>query len=250
MCFRNLPDEVFREYIKKKGRYYMKSHLQKNFIVTGVLAALFVLFTVLVMKVDVQAVGPENSEVGFASLNQYIHELTGESEFCYQVSKYAGLLPIFTALCFVALGAKQLVQGKSLFKVDIAIILMGFYYVLVGIFYVLFEKVVINYRPVIRDAEEGLEASYPSSHTILAVCIMSAAMIYAAKRIRDDRMKNAVIAVSALVMLVIVVTRLLSGVHWFTDIIGGLVLSSALVMLYYSMLKYALSLKHRTKKSS
>lgn len=229
----------------------MKSRLQKNFVITGVLFALFIIFTILVMNVDVQPVGPENSKVGFASLNQFIHDSVGEREFWYQVSKYAGMLPILTALCFVALGAKQLVQGRSFFKVDIVVILMGFYYVLVGIVYVLFEVVVINYRPVIRDAADGLEASYPSSHTILAVCIMSAAILYAGKRIRDRRIRNAVTAVSVVVMLVVVVGRFLAGVHWFTDIIGGLVLSAALVMLYYSVLQYALSLKaKRPKKQS
>lgn len=228
----------------------MKGNIQKNFIVTGVLFALFVLFTILVMNVDVQAIGPKNSEVGFASLNQYMHEWTGTSDFWYDISKYAGFLPVLTALCFVALGAKQLVQGKSLFKVDIVVILMGFYYVLVGIVYVLFEKIVINYRPVIRDAEEGLEASYPSSHTILAVCIMSAAILYALRRIHDNRIRNAVIAVSAVIMAIVVIGRFLSGVHWFTDIIGGLVLSAALVMLYYSVLKYALSLRQNKSKKS
>lgn len=226
----------------------MRKEVQRNFIITGLLFLLFLLFTLLVLCVDVQPIGPEGSKVGFASLNKLVHESIGEHTFWYEVSKYAGMLPLLTALGFGIIGVVQLIQGKSLYKVDIAIVLMGAFYVLVAIAYVFFEVVTVNYRPMIVDVKEGLEASYPSTHTILSVSIMSAAIIYANKRIKDRRLRIAAIAASVIIMITVVVGRLLSGVHWFTDIVGGVILSAALVTLYHTVLDFALSL-HRRKSS-
>lgn len=221
----------------------MKKKVQRNFMITAVLFLSFLLFTVLVMCVDVQPIGPEQSEVGFASLNGWLHDTIGVHEGWYDATKYLGMLVLLVAAGFAALGATQFLRGGSVFKVDVAIVLMGAFYILVGIAYVLFEVVVINYRPEILDVKEGLEASYPSSHTVLAVCILSSAMIYVKKRIKDVRVRNGIMAAAGIVMAVIVIGRLISGVHWFTDILGGVLLSAALVMLYYSMLQFALSVK-------
>lgn len=223
----------------------MKKEIQRNFIVTAIVFLLFVIFTIVVKCVDVQAIGPENSKVGLASLNGWIRDTVGVHEAWYHLTKYMGVIVLLVAAGFVAFGVIQLIQGKSLFKVDVALVLMAGVYAMVGIAYVLFEVVVINYRPVILDAKEGLEASYPSSHTMLSVCVMASAMIFCMKRIRDARIRNAAMAVASVVMAVVVVGRLISGVHWFTDIVGGVLLGMVLVMLYYSFLQYARSVKRR-----
>lgn len=226
----------------------MKKELERNFIVTGIIFLFFIIFTILVKVVDVQAIGPESSKIGFASLNGWMHDSIGEHVFWYDVTKYLGVLSLLVAAMFGGIGLMQLIKGRSLYKVDVAIVLMGVFYVLVGIFYVLFEVVVVNYRPMILDAKDGLEASYPSSHTMLVVCIMAAAMIYCRKRVRDPRIGVTAMAAAGTVIVITVIGRLVCGVHWFTDIIGGLLLGAALVMLYYSVLEFALSLKKRKKR--
>ena len=41
---------------------------------------------------------------------------------------------------------------------------------------------------------------------------------------------------SILIIFTTIMGRLISGVHWFTDIIGGILISSFLLMLFYSLI--------------
>ena len=103
--------------------------------------------------------------------------------------------------------------------------------------YLLFETVVINFRPVLIDGK--LEASYPSSTTMLALCVLPTAMIQLKTRIRGDAVRRAILGIFVAFTVFMVVGRLLSGVHWLSDIVGGVLLSAGLVPLY------ALAVKQR-----
>lgn len=211
----------------------MKNTQNRRWIITGMLFLLFVLFTLTVSVVDVQPVGPEQSEIGLATLNTFVFENLGVHMGWYQATEVLGMAVLLVPVCFAALGLYQLIRRKSLRKMDAPLLALGAFYVAVAICYVLFEKVIINYRPVLLD--EGLEASYPSSHTMLSICIMSTAMIFlrSVPAIRPS-WRTVFNALSVLIVVVIVSGRLLAGVHWLTDIIGGVLLSAALVMLYAS----------------
>lgn len=213
-----------REDQKKKN--------QRNFIATGILFFAFILYTIIIKVVDVQAIGPENSKIGFATINQAIFTFFGDNPFWYHVTEVTGILALMVAAAFGLLGVAQLITKKSISKVDIDIIVLGGFYVLVMIFYVLFEVFIINYRPVVFD--EGLEASYPSSHSMLVFCIMITAIMQFRSRIPEKRVLFIAEVVSIVIITVTVLGRLVSGVHWFTDILGGILLGAALVMLYYS----------------
>ena len=214
----------------------MPEKLKKNFIFSGIPAALFLLLILLVTVADVKPIGPMGSEIGLASLNGSMFKLLGESTFWYKLTELLGYLAILVALAFGALGVYQLIKRKSIKKVDMSLIALGGFYVLVAAVYALFEVVVINYRPVILDS--GLEASFPSSHTVLTVCIMATAAMQLKRRIADKKAAEIAQWVCIGIAAVTVIGRLLSGVHWFTDIFGGLLISAALVMLYYAVLKY------------
>ena len=105
-------------------------------------------------------------------------------------------------------------------------------YVALGAAYVLFEKVIINYRPVILPTETALEASFPSSHTMLAVCLVSSALVQAERRIGNQKVLFLLDVLGVLMMLVMSVGRLASGVHWLTDVLGGVLLGAALTAAY------------------
>ena len=195
------------------------------------LLAVFVLWTVLIRLVDVESIGPRQSSVGFATLNGYIHNLTGVNMSLYIITDWLGLVPIGVAFGFAVLGIVQCIKRKSLLKVDRSILTLGGFYIVVMVVYILFEIVVINYRPTLIDGY--LEASYPSSTTILVMCVMPTAMMQLRTRIKNDLFRRCVMLTITVFIIFMVIGRLVSGVHWITDIIGGAILSTGLVMLYY-----------------
>ena len=197
------------------------------------LLAVFVLWTVLIRFVDVEAIGPRQSSVGFATLNGYIHNLTGVNMSLYIITDWLGLVPIGVAFGFAVLGIVQCIKRKSLLKVDRSILTLGGFYIVVMAVYILFEIVVINYRPTLIDGY--LEASYPSSKTILVMCVMPTAMMQLRTRIKNDLFRRCVMLTITVFITFMVIGRLVSGVHWITDIIGGALLSTAIVLMYYSI---------------
>ena len=195
--------------------------------------AVFVLWTVLVCFVDVRAIGPQESSVGFATLNGYIHDLTGVNMRLYVITDWLGLVPIGVAFGFAVLGLVQWIKRKSLLKVDRSILTLGGFYIVVMVAYILFEIVVINYRPTLIGGY--LEASYPSSTTMLVMCVMPTAMMQFSKRIKNDLFRRCVMFIIIAFIVFMVIGRLVSGVHWITDIIGGALFSTSIVLIYYSI---------------
>lgn len=185
----------------------MKKKVKSSFIVTGLLFLLFVF-----QKLGVRMIW-------------------------YSITDWLGVVALLTAFCFAVIGLIQAVNRKSLLKVDIRIILLGIYYVIVIVAYVFFEIFIINYRPVILEESVGLEASYPSSHTMLVICIMGAALVLFQQMIQNKMIRVIMNSLSDLVIFITVVGRMISGVHWFTDIVGGILLGITLIQLYASVLR-------------
>ena len=205
---------------------------KRIFVGAGFLAA-FVLWTVLVSFVDVRAIGPNGSSVGFATLNGYVYELTGVNFPLYTITDWLGLVPVGVALGFAMLGLAQWIKRKSLLKVDRSLLALGGFYVVVLVAYIFFEIVVINYRPVLLGGY--LEVSYPSSTTMLVMCVMPAAMMQLHARIENDVFRRCVMISIAVFIVFMVIGRLVSGVHWLSDIIGGALISAGIVMIYASV---------------
>lgn len=209
----------------------MKKVNQKNLCIATSILVAFVLWTILICFVDVKTIGPQDSAVGFATVNGFIHNLTGVCIPLYTITDWLGLVPFGVAIGFAALGLAQWIKRKKLVAVDYDLFVLGGFYIVVISMYLLFETIVINYRPVL--IEGFLEASYPSSTTMLVLCVMPTAVMQF-----DSRIKNRVIRwfVNSFIVgfiFFMVIGRLVSGVHWFTDIVGGILLSAGLVLMYY-----------------
>ena len=191
------------------------------------LLALFIIWTVALGFVDVGEIGPQGSSVGFATINGFVHMSL------YIITDWLGLVPICFIMGFGILGLCEWIKRKNLFKVDFSILTLGGFYIIVMAAYIFFEMFVVNYRPILINGI--LEASYPSSTTMLVMCVMPTAIMQSNSRIKNSGFKKCVNILITTFIAFMVIARLLSGVHWFTDIIGGALLSGGLVMIYYAI---------------
>ena len=213
----------------------MKKQNRKYFITASCILAAFVLWTLAVRFVNVQAIGSNGSEVGFARINAAFHGLTGVHMDLYTVTDWLGLVPFAFVLGFGIMGLVQWIKRKKLWKVDFSILVLGGFYMITMVAYMLFEYVVVNYRPVLIGGL--LEASYPSSTTMLVLCVMPTAMLQFHDRIKNNALRLCVNTTIAAFTVFMIAGRLISGVHWLSDIIGGVLLSAGLVSMYYAVCK-------------
>ena len=208
--------------MKEKGKRDLLSGI-------GLLCAFF-LWTILIQFIDVQVAGPNGATIGLATFNIWFHQLTGVHMTLYTITDWLGLVPIFICLCFGALGIVQLIKRRSLLRVDTDLILLGVYYVLVIFCYLIFEMIPINYRPIL--IEGRLEASYPSSTTLLVLSVMPTLKLQIERRSKSAAISGTVSIFVVLFSSFMVVGRLISGVHWATDIIGAVFFSLGLYLIY------------------
>ena len=213
----------------------MNEKIKKYVNKTTILFAVCIIYIILIKTVDVAPIGPEGSSVGFSKLNDWVRNMFPYNEGWYTATKYLGYMSFLLVLYYGCIGLLQFIKKKNLMKIDKKLLILACFYVLVGATYIFFEKIVINYRPVIL--EEGLEASFPSSHTMLALCVCASSMLISKDYFKDKRIHIAVDLMSGVLMVVLVIGRTISGVHWITDIIGGILISAALLSLFYDSIK-------------
>ena len=170
-------------------------------------------------------------------MNTAVHEFFGIHLFWYKLTQLLGVAAIAVAGLFAVVGLVQLIQRKNLFKVDKKILMLGVIYILVILLYALFEKVPFNYRPVILDPAEGLEPSYPSTHTMLILTIFGTAVAVLGDYIKNAKLVLLLKIVCLVIMALTIVGRLVCGVHWFTDIAGGVIISLFFINLYRDLTK-------------
>ena len=210
--------------------------IRKNFIASLCLLTAFVLWTAAIVLVDVRAIGPQGSSVGFAGINNFVHNLTGVHFDLYNITDWLGLVPILVCMGFGALGLVQWIKRKSIRKVDFSILVLGGFYIVTIAAFLVFEHFIVNYRPVLINGY--LEASYPSSTTLLVTCVMPTAAMQFNNRINNKVLRNIVSVTIIAFITFMVFGRLISGVHWFTDIVGGALLSAGLVLMYRAIISF------------
>ena len=206
---------------------------KRNFLISTILILLAVVFTILVKVVDVKQVGVNGTSIGFATVNQFVFESVGVNMIWYHITDWLGIVPVFMAIVYGIIGFIQLIKRKNLFKVDKEIMILGLFYMIVISLYIFFEKVIVNYRPILMNG--FLEASYPSSHTLMAICLCGSSIIVN-KKLFNNKITTFIDGLSVVIIFTTVIGRLISGVHWFTDIIGGMIISIALLMTLYSVI--------------
>ena len=213
----------------------VKDSAKKDMAAGIALILVFILWTLLILYVDVQPVGVNETSIGFAALNVWFHRLTGVHLTIYTITDWLGLVPVLVCMCFGAVGFVQLIRRRKLFLVDHDILLLGLFYILVIIGYLVFEMIPINYRPILIDGH--MEASYPSSTTLLVLSVMPTLKYQIDRRVSYFSLRKAATAFVILFSAFMVIGRAVAGVHWLTDILGSVFLSAGLFLLYRSAVK-------------
>ena len=235
------PSDVQTERTERtEDRMKRMSRNEKTSLRAGIgFLIAFLMWTLLICRVDVQAAGPNGTDVGLAACNLWLHHLTGVHMALYTITDWLGLVPIGVCFCFGVAGVIQAVRRRSLFRVDADIILLGLYYILVILAYLVFEKVPVNYRPILING--ALEASYPSSTTLLVLSVMPTLKFQMDRRTEKPLVRNVTNIFVTVFSVFMVMGRWISGVHWTTDIIGAVFLSMGLFLLY----RYSVALADR-----
>lgn len=207
---------------------------EQNLLGTGILLLMtFAIWTWLIQVVDVKPAPNTGTNVGFATFNFWFHQLTGVHMSIYVITDWLGLVPIFICMIFGGIGLFQLIKRRNLFKVDYDILFLGIYYVIVIFGYLIFEMIPINYRPIL--IEGFMEASYPSSTTLLVLSVMPTLIFQVNRRVENIVVKKTICILTSIFSAFMVIGRLVSGVHWFTDIVGSIMLSTGLFSIYKSV---------------
>ena len=210
----------------------MMTKKRKLFCTGLLLIGLFIVWTWMIQVIDVKVAGESQTLIGFSTLNLWFHQLTGVHWWMYTQSDWLSLIPLFICVIFATLGAIQLFQRKSIRKVDIDLLLLGVYYSAVIGCYVLFEKIPINYRPVL--IEGRMEASYPSSTTLLVLSVMATFLFQIQKRLKHSSLRHLLSFLAVVFCVLMIGARLWCGVHWCTDILGAVFFSTGAYCLYLS----------------
>ena len=221
----------------------MKQRAMLDYVLGAICFAIFIVLIILLKTVDVQAVGPEGTSVGLASMNTAFHNMTGENKGFYLLSKILGFAELSLVVYFAGIAVYQWVKGKSFKNVAHCLKAAGIFYVITAGLYVFFEKVVINFRPVIMEGKDHVEPSFPSTHTLLAIMILGSAFVIAKNLLTNVPLKRTLRILCFVFMFITAAARLLSGVHWLTDIIGAIFLGATLVFEYAGVIKHGIYLR-------
>lgn len=208
--------------------------MKKKILVAAIFTGLFVCLTFALMRYDVAQVGPQGSSVGFSQLNTGVFNALGENKVWDKITDVLLIVSGLVGLAFFAIGLKQLITRKSLKKVDYELFALAGLYLLVGAFYLLFDKIIINYRPVLVDGK--MVASFPSSHTLASCTLLWSAGILLGKYVKDRKLCRGLQIACIVLPLVTAFGRLLAGMHWLTDVLGGIFLSGALVFAFWCII--------------
>ena len=208
----------------------MKKNGKRLLFLGSIFIGVFIIWTVLIQKVDVQPLGVNGTNIGFSKINCWFRQLTGVHMGIYNITDWLGLVPVFTCMIFGGMGIAQLIKRRSLLKVDYDIIFLGIYYIIVIWGYLIFEMIPINYRPIL--IEGVMEASYPSSTTLLVLGVMPTLIEQVNRRSESVIFKGTINAFAICFSVFMVLGRLISGVHWLTDIVGAIMLSLGLFCIY------------------
>lgn len=201
-------------------------------ILAATMLVAFSVWTVLIKTVDVRAVGADGVVVGLAGLNDWWWGLCGTKAVAKLLSDLVGYLVLVLLVGLAVWQVVVAIRGRSLRLARHWWVLDGVIVALL-VCYLVFELVVVNGRPLLVDG--ALKASYPSTHTLLFAVVLPLVAATVWREINNRPLRFTVAAVCGVLLVAGVILRAIAGVHWLSDIIGGLFLAATLVFTYLAL---------------
>jgi len=205
---------------------------KKNICIGCIFGILFLILIVLIKTVDVTPSGAAGTDIGLSTINNWFHNLTGVSMTLYTITDILGLTAIATVGIFGVAGLVEWIRRKELLKVDREILAMGVLFLLLFLIYIFFQFVVVNYRPILLPDKPEPEPSFPSSHTIMGWTVMGSIVMVIDKYVKSAKLCKVIRIAAFIIMVLILIGRLLCGVHWLTDILGAILMSIMLLEFF------------------
>lgn len=174
------------------------------------------------------------------NMNEFVFNLLGVNGVNKTVDKVTDILIAVVLAVIVAFGVTGVVQWikrKSFKKIDAELRWMILPIVLVALVWFIFEKLVIlNYRPYLVDGVA--EPSFPSTHTMIAAGAMIVTMIVLPKYIKKRWLRIVLDILAGILIFAIGFGRIYAGMHWTTDVLGGLIFGADIALVYGIILKH------------
>lgn len=155
----------------------------------------------------------------------------------------------------------------SFFASDIFVIILSLFLILLSVFskkkgrgvgfvFILLLTVLFNQglkliiardRPTIKQIVTESNYSFPSGHTMIIVVITALLLFYIWQGKGKKHVKVILTILLSLLALLVMLSRIYLGVHYFSDIIGGITASSLLlsIVYYYYTFKYKVPYFHK-----
>ena len=219
----------------------MRKKLKYSIIILGIIGLVNLFFVFLLKVANVKLTGTYNTSIGLGSINLKLRDLIGTSKAFDIISTIILVIAFLIVAAEIALAIYELVKRKDIEKLDNEIWALSVTYAALAFIFAVFNyALIINVRPVVIDGK--LESSYPSTHVLVSLTVFLTGITMTSYLVKDKKLKLGIdIALIALSVLV-VITRMLSGKHWFTDIIGGILASG---FLYWMHITFIIGLQYK-----
>lgn len=196
-------------------------------IIISILWLILLIFTILVSFVDVKIYNVTNTEIGLYSLNKIFLVNSINSNYINIISNGIFLICLLVIILMLLLITFEYFKTKKINKNNLNFII---HFLIMVLIWIIFDKIlIINYRPILING--NIEGSYPSTHVMVSTFVL----LFLSDKLKKIFKNDKIFYIISIGLIIIQsISRILLTMHWFTDIIGGLLIGC---LLFFTFLR-------------
>ncbi|HEV8649512.1 MAG TPA: phosphatase PAP2 family protein [Actinomycetes bacterium] len=172
------------------------------------------------------------------------HRSEDMNEVTRWTTTLGGTLPVATMAVLVVAGA-ALAWRRWREPMLVAVAVAGEVVIFLGV-----TMLVDRARPPVKHLDEAPPtSSFPSGHTAAAIALYGAVAILASERARSAALRWLFVALALAIPLVVAVSRVYRGMHYLSDVVGGILLGAIWLFLTVKAVRLGV-LHHQLRKRS